>query len=174
MSIYIFLDDGIDPLQMNVTENTKFYEVIIKYSQMKGKNCKELRFEYNSKEIDRNNLKTIKELGILNGAQIKVFSSVKNPNNIPNLNNLNNVEYLNVNFQYESKTHPIQANYDMKFSELVAKFYSKAQIKEQQQFSFIFGGKKIPEDESSTLRDLKFHDQSSVEVLLFKSIQGAI
>ena len=166
MSIYIFLDDGIDPLKMNVLETTTFFEITLNYSRIKGKICEELRFEYNSKEIKRNSSRSIKELGIFNGAHIKVFSSVKN--------NINDVEYFNVNFFYDSGKYKIQAVFELKFSELVAKFYSKAQIKEQQQFSFICDAKRIPEDESSTLRDLKFHDQSTIEVLLFKSIEGAI
>ena len=151
---------------MNVLETTTFFEITLKYSQMKGKICEELRFEYNSKEIKRNYSRSIKELGLFNGANIKVFSSVKN--------NINDVEYFNVNFCYDSKQYKIQAVSEMKFSELVTSFYSKAEIKEEKNFTFIFDAKRIPENESSTLRDLKIYDQSKIEVLLIKSIQGAI
>ena len=174
MSYIVYLVDGINILTMEVNENSKFYELSFKYSNMKGKSCEEFSFEYNSKEIKRDSGKTLKELGIPNEAQIKVISSEKKPNNIPNLNNLNNVKYFNVSFNYAGNRYQIQADSKMKFSELVTKFYSKAQINEKISLTFIFNSVRIFENESKTLEELKIYDQSNIEAILIQSIFGAI
>ena len=68
----------------------------------------------------------------------------------------------------------IQSDSKIKFSELVNRFYSKAQIKEEKKPIFIFGTKIISEDSSSTLEQLGIHDQSKIDVLLIGTLEGAM
>ena len=69
------------------------------------------------------------------------------------------MKYFNVCFFYAGNQYLIQADSKMKFSELVTKFYSKAQIKEKINLTFIFNSKRISENENVTLEQLKIYDQ---------------
>ena len=84
------------------------------------------------------------------------------------------MNYFNVCFIYAGNQYLIQADSKMKFSELVTKFYSKAQIKEKINLTFIFDSKRISENDNDSLEQLKIHDQSKIDVLLIQSIVGAI
>ena len=70
--------------------NNEYILIFLYKSQKKGKSCEEFDFEYNSREIKPSSWKSLKELGMPNVVQIKVISSIKNPNK----NNLNNVKHL--------------------------------------------------------------------------------
>ena len=163
-----------ETITMNVDPNSPFAEIIMKYNKAiaeSGKPSDNFSFEYNSKELKPNSYKSLKELGIPNGAQIKVCSSVKKEFNEPKPNNM---IVFNVHFIYENKDIVIQADPKMKFSELANRFYSKAVIKEGEKPIFIFGSKRIFEEDSSTLGELGIHDLSQIESRLIKQVVGAI
>ena len=162
---------GGKTITMQVDPNSPFAEIIMEYYKAIGKSSDNFSFEYNSKELKPNSCKSLKELGIPNGAQIKVCSSVKKEFNEPKPNNM---IVFNVHFIYENKPIVIPADPKMKFSELANKFYSKAVIKEGEKPIFIFGSKRIFEEDSSTLGELGIHDLSQIEARLIKQVVGAI
>ena len=159
--VYFTLDSEYNhKVTMEVEPKTSFAELIFKYCSKIGKDANNLSFEYNSKKLNKNSWKSLKELGITNEAEIKVCSSE------------NKIPYINVCFIYESHPYMIQADSKMKFSELVNKFYSKAQIKEEKQPIFIFGIERISEDSNSTLEQLGINGQSKIDVLLIGTLEG--
>ena len=169
--LYLTEDQSGKTDTMKVEPNSLFAEVIIKYYEIIGKSSDNFSFEYNSKKLSPNSGKSLKDLGIPNKARIKVCSSVKNEDNVPKPNN---EIIFNVYFIYENRSIVIQADPKTKFSELAIKFCSKAGIKEGEKPIFIFDQKRIFEEDSSTLRELKIHDSSQIEARLIKQVIGAI
>ena len=170
--VYFTLDSQYNhTVTMEVEPDTKFAQLIFKFCEKIQKSADNLSFEYNSKKLDKNAWKSLKEIGISNGAEIKVCSLANNVVNVPNLNKVN---YFNVFFIYENKQFTIQADSKMKFSELTNKFYFKAQIKEGIKPIFIFNSKRISEDESKTLEKLEIHDQSKIDALLINQVIAGI
>ena len=101
-------------------------------------------------------------MGINNGAIIRVVKG-----------NVGQIKYMNICFSIIGRNVIVQGQSNMKFSELVAKFSIKADIKPEDKATFILNSEQVNGEDPRTLSDLNLHDQSRIEVVLIKDVIGA-
>ena len=131
----------------------------MKYLNKAGiNNIQDYSFVFNSKTLNPNNYKSLKDLTLYDGAIIRVVSGVK---------------FLNIFFNLNGRTISVQGQSNMKFSELAAKFSNKAGIDAGQLPTFIFSSRQISLNEPQTLAQLNMQDQSKIEVVLTSLVIGA-
>lgn len=153
-----FIKDGAS-IKMQVKSDMMFAELVFKYINKLGiNNIQDYSFIHNSKPLNPNSYKSLQDLYLNDGAQIRVVSGAK---------------FLNIFFNLNGRTISVQGQSNMKFSELAAKFYNKAGIEQGQQPTFIFSSKQISPNETKTLSELNIQDQSKIEVVLTSLVIGA-
>ena len=79
----------------------------------------------------------------------------------------------NICFSIIGRNVMVQGQSNMKFSELTAKFCIKADIKPEDKATYILNSQQMDGNDSRTLKELNFHDQSRIEVVLIKDVIGA-
>ena len=158
-----FIKDGLN-MNIQATSEMMFAEVIFKYVGKVGiNNASDFTFLFNSNSINPNTFKSLKELGINNGAIIKVVKGSGGQ-----------IKFMNICFSIIGRNVIVQGQSNMKFSELVGKFSIKADIKPEDKPTFILNSQQMNGDDSRTLAELNLHDQSRIEVVLIKDVIGAI
>ena len=158
----IFIKDGSN-INMQTTTNTMFAELIFKYLGKVGiNNANDFSFLFNSNPINPNSYKSLNELGINDGAIIKVVKGSVAP-----------IKFWNICFSIIGRNIIVQGQSNMKFSELVKKFVIKADVKPEDKATFILNSQQVDGNNSSTLQELNLHDQSRIEVVLIKDVIGA-
>ena len=88
--------------------------------------------------------------------------------------NQNEVKYNNVVFAVIGRSVMVQGQTNQKFSDLVKKFCTKADVKDTDQPIYILNSQKISPDDSRTLGELNLRDQARIEVTLLKDVIGAL
>ena len=150
-------------MNIQATSDQMFAEVIFKYIGKVGiSNIKEFSFLFNSNPINPSTFKSLNDLGINNGAIIRVVKG-----------DAGQIKYMNICFSIIGRNVIVQGQSNMKFSELVAKFSIKADIKPEDKATFILNSQQVNGEDSRTLSDLNLHDQSRIEVVLIKDVIGA-
>ena len=150
-------------MNMQVTSNMMFAEVIFKYLGKVGiNNAQDYSFIFNSNTIKADTYKSLNELGINNGAIIKVVRG-----------GTQMIKYMNICFSIIGRNIIVQGQSNMKFSEIAAKFCIKADVKPEDKATFILNSQQVNGDDSRTLAELNLHDQSRIEVVLIKDVIGA-
>ena len=113
-------------MNIQATSDQMFAEVIFKYIGKVGiSNIKEFSFLFNSNPINPSTFKSLNDLGINNGAIIRVVKG-----------DAGQIKYMNICFSIIGRNVIVQGQSNMKFSELVAKFSIKADIKPEDEFLF--------------------------------------
>ena len=99
-----------------------------------------------------------------------------NPGNAGNTNNSGNAgndNIFNILFTLNGKNITIQGNPNMKFSEVVVKFSTKALVTPDKLPTFFLNSEKVSPDDQRTLSELKLRNYSRIDVVLQKEIIGA-
>ena len=157
-----FIKDGSN-MNIQARSDMMFVEVIYKYIGKVGiSNTNEFSFLFNSNPINPSTFKSLNDLGINNGAIIRVVKG-----------NVGQIKYMNICFSIIGRNVIVQGQSNMKFSELVAKFSIKADIKPEDKATFILNSQQVNGEDPRTLSDLNLHDQSRIEVVLIKDVIGA-
>ena len=85
------------------------------------------------------------------------------------------MSFINVYFKKgNEQTILMQAKSDMMFAELVLKYFQKTGMSENDQPQFLFNSQSIPYDSCRTLDDIKIRDGAKIDVVIGKTIIGAI
>ena len=86
------------------------------------------------------------------------------------------MSFLNIYFNKanEHQTCLLQATSNMMFAELVMKYFQKTGITMDDQPQFLFNSQSIPYDSCKSLEDLKLRDGAKIDVVIGKTIIGAI
>ena len=157
-----FIKDGSN-MSIQATSEMMFAEVIYKYIGKVGiNNINEFSFLFNSNPINPNSYKSLSQLGINNGATIRVVKGSEGQ-----------IKFMNICFSIIGRNVIVQGQSNMKFSELVSKFSIKADIKPEDKATFILNSQQVNGEDSRTLSELNLHDQSRIEVVLIKDVIGA-
>ena len=157
-----FIKDGSN-INMQAKSDTMFAELIYKYlGKVEINNIDDISFLYNSNPINPQNFKSLNELGINNGAIIRVVKG-----------KVDQIKFMNICFSIIGRNVIVQGQSNMKFSELAAKFSVKADVKPEDKATFILNSQQVNGNDSRTLSELNLHDQSRIEVVLIKDVIGA-
>ncbi len=82
---------------------------------------------------------------------------------------------MNICFvQSGGRTVVMQTTPKTMFAELVQKYYAKVDISSMDQPKFIFNSKELKSDSAKTLEDLKLRDGARVDVIIGRTIIGAL
>ena len=159
--IIIFNLNGEHKINMYVTENMMFCEVVLNfYKNLQIKEDNEVTFIYNSRKLYPDSCRTLKELDIRNMSRIDAIT--KEPINNPFMNFGNMNESIQIVFNYKNL---IQVNKDTPFSELSKRFCTQACILNKDPIYYL-GSKKIESTDNQTLRQLNIQNNSEISVLL--------
>ena len=84
--------------------------------------------------------------------------------------------FLNIYFNKPDSSQNIllQAVSDQMFAELVLKYFQKTGITMDDQPQFLFNSQSIPYDSCKTLDDLKMRNGAKIDVVIGKTIIGAL
>ena len=151
-------------INIQTTDDEIFPAIALKYCSKIGIDSSQLEFFLNSKKLGLNSPKTLKELNINNGTVIRVVGK----------GNQNEIKYINVVFAVIGRSVMVQGQTNMKFSDLVKKFCTKADVKDTDQPIYILNSQKISPDDSRTLGELNLRDHARIEVTLSKDVIGAL
>ena len=162
MNVY-FEKDG-QRINIQTTDDAMFAEIAYKYSTKIGIDAGLLEFFLNSKKLGLQSPKSLKDLNINNGTVIRVVGK----------GNQNEIKYINVVFAVIGRSVMVQGQTNMKFSDLVKKFCTKADVKDTDQPIYILNSQKISPDDSRTLGELNLRDHARIEVTLSKDVIGAL
>ena len=146
---------------MYVVENMMFCEVVLNfYKNLQIKKDNEVTFIYNSRKLEPDSCKTLKELEIRNMSRIDAIT--KEPINNPFMNFGNMNESIQIVFNYKNL---IQVNKDTPFSEISKRFCTQAGILNKDPIYYL-GSRKIESTDNQTLRQLNIQNNSEISVLL--------
>ena len=163
LNIIVFKNGA--PLTLQATPDMTLSQLILKYCQKATIKATDFNFTFDSKPLDPNSFKTLQELGMKDGSRINVVAST-NPGQSFG-------QQLNILFIYEGRTITIQATPNTKFSELAVKFNAKAALKNDEKASFLFSSRAIPAEETKTIRELGFNNQTKIDVVIISNVVGA-
>ena len=160
----VTFDKNGQRINIQTTDDEIFPAIALKYCTKIGIDAGLLEFFLNSKKLGLNSPKTLKELNINNGTVIRVVGK----------GNQNEIKYINVVFAVIGRSVMVQGQTNMKFSDLVKKFCTKADVKDTDQPIYILNSQKISPDDSRTLGELNLRDHARIEVTLSKDVIGAL
>ena len=159
--IIIFDLNGGQKVNMYVTENMMFFEVVLNfYKNLQIKKDNEVTFIYNNRKLNPDSCKTLKELEIRNMSRIEAITNKPINNPLMNFGNMN--ESIQIVFNYKNL---IQVNKDTPFSELSKRFCIQAGILNKDPIYYL-GSRKIESTDNQTLRQLNIQNNSEISVLL--------
>ena len=154
-----FINGGVS-INIQANQSDMLAEIVLKYIQKVGiKDIKDYTFLYNSNPINPNTFKSLGELRINNGAKIFVIGVQQ--------------KFINICFAIIGRTINIQAERNMKFSDLATKFCTKAGVTAADQPKFLFNSMQMGIDDQRTLEQLSIRDNTRIEVVLLKDVIGA-
>ena len=151
-------------LILEVSPDEIFAEVVLRYLQKLGLNdIGNLKFFFNSKQLNVYHAKTIEEYEMYNNAIIQVTDTGKTPIN---------TEFLDILFSLNGRKIIVQGQPTDKFCELVKKFEIKADLKPNNYPKYILNSMRLEQNDQRTLKQLKLRHQSRIEVFLETEIIG--